>query len=497
MACGFPLSDPEYSAFHPLFFLLRCNLDRLYELHLQMFDHAASCGDMEQHQRQLHEEKGESDLFQRPLESLVHPFDHRKLMPSDAFSTQDLGYVYDELPSEPLAEPFRSGTPREDPVYAAFKGIDPQSLKGKSYLLHVFAFPRSEAETWRPPAGGPEAWMDHNSYVGCHAVMGRPGLEKARSQAGKSMDVLLEVQQALVRQRLSRHETRLRVMCVDQLGDVFEREETPIPAPVLVGPLFEDATEVLRQGSSGGEVRQLQERLSRLGYSPGEVDGRFGERTEEAVKLFQRCSCLKEDGVAGRATKLQLTRQRYDLQPDLPGPPVSARRLAPGRTLRYRVHALPYSLERNREPALAEISQTFAQWGEALGVKFEHADGSWPRTDVVLSFADLSANGADFHGGLAVQGGQLSEVTDGKITLDAGEHWLLQRDEIPLRRPQAVRLQPVLLHAVGHFVGLVHSASPQDVMWPYYEREHAPCALSSRDAALARERAEEGGCRQQ
>lgn len=62
----------------------------------------------------------------------------------------------------------------------------------------------------------------------------------------------------------------------------------------------------LRRTSSSGYVRRLQKALAALGYDPGSADGRFGEKTENAVRLFQTVRGLASDGVAGRATLKQI-----------------------------------------------------------------------------------------------------------------------------------------------------------------------------------------------
>ena len=59
---------------------------------------------------------------------------------------------------------------------------------------------------------------------------------------------------------------------------------------------------VLKQGSTGGEVKEVQRRLKEWGYYNGEVDGIYGAGTVEAVKYFQRKNGLTPDGVAGKAT---------------------------------------------------------------------------------------------------------------------------------------------------------------------------------------------------
>ena len=62
----------------------------------------------------------------------------------------------------------------------------------------------------------------------------------------------------------------------------------------------------LRRTSSSGYVRRLQKALAALGYDPGGADGRFGEKTENAVRLYQTVRGLTSDGVAGRATLKQI-----------------------------------------------------------------------------------------------------------------------------------------------------------------------------------------------
>lgn len=62
----------------------------------------------------------------------------------------------------------------------------------------------------------------------------------------------------------------------------------------------------LRRLSRSGYVTRLQKALSALGYDPGSADGKFGEKTENAVKLYQTVRGLTSDGIAGRATLKQI-----------------------------------------------------------------------------------------------------------------------------------------------------------------------------------------------
>ena len=63
--------------------------------------------------------------------------------------------------------------------------------------------------------------------------------------------------------------------------------DQPMPAPVL------------RVGSKGDAVKELQARLQTLGYDPGEIDGQYGNGTRNAVRLFQQVNGLEADGIFG------------------------------------------------------------------------------------------------------------------------------------------------------------------------------------------------------
>jgi peptidoglycan L-alanyl-D-glutamate endopeptidase CwlK len=59
---------------------------------------------------------------------------------------------------------------------------------------------------------------------------------------------------------------------------------------------------VLREGSTGDQVLQLQSKLKELGFDPGNVDGDFGPKTTIAVLVFQRVKGLQSDGTVGPQT---------------------------------------------------------------------------------------------------------------------------------------------------------------------------------------------------
>ena len=62
------------------------------------------------------------------------------------------------------------------------------------------------------------------------------------------------------------------------------------------------AAKVLEVGSSGSDVKAVQKKLIQWGYMSGTADGRYGEKTRDAVRAFQRKNGLSADGRVGPAT---------------------------------------------------------------------------------------------------------------------------------------------------------------------------------------------------
>lgn len=82
--------------------------------------------------------------------------------------------------------------------------------------------------------------------------------------------------------------------------------ETPILAPTVAAATATPRLYLLKKGSTGASVRNLQARLIELGYLTGEPDGIFGKATETAVREFQLRNGLTVDGKAGVQTQEKL-----------------------------------------------------------------------------------------------------------------------------------------------------------------------------------------------
>jgi hypothetical protein len=76
-------------------------------------------------------------------------------------------------------------------------------------------------------------------------------------------------------------------------------------------PQGADYNQIMKRGSRGEGVKQLQRNL---GMTGAEVDGIFGPATEKAVRTFQQTSGAKVDGIVGPETRAMI--EKYANNPD-------------------------------------------------------------------------------------------------------------------------------------------------------------------------------------
>lgn len=63
---------------------------------------------------------------------------------------------------------------------------------------------------------------------------------------------------------------------------------------------------IYKQGDRGGYIWEMQRRLGFLGFYQGKIDGKFGSKTDRAIRWFQSAYGIKSDGKVGADTKLKL-----------------------------------------------------------------------------------------------------------------------------------------------------------------------------------------------
>lgn len=94
---------------------------------------------------------------------------------------------------------------------------------------------------------------------------------------------------------------------------ILEKRGTPKPPPLPVvhnPPL--DSSAISFTTAQTWPIRDLQQALELLGFSPGKIDGIFGYKTRKAVERFQRHNKLVVDGWVGRRTALKLQKRLLD-----------------------------------------------------------------------------------------------------------------------------------------------------------------------------------------
>ncbi|GAX77217.1 hypothetical protein CEUSTIGMA_g4663.t1 [Chlamydomonas eustigma] len=292
--CGYPMSVVQFAAFHPIFFLHHCNLDRLYETHLATNPHAQAEFQSHEWSRllrdigaanvqraksclaplelpKLNDMNRPKTLYELPLIPFKHPVTGLDMMPKDCFDTISLGYAYDRLTSIP---PQQLQAPL---IWAVFRGVDVAGkLASVSYTVFVFVVRKRFEQQWTPPQPKLEALLQSHNLAGITAIFGAKGegCDNCMKRR-KPITLKVNISQALSDQGISRHQAGLRVIAMDHHHQFFLLESTAIPQPMIEGPYFSHSWLLLRQGAIPGvpeavlegEVLQLQKFLKKHGYS--------------------------------------------------------------------------------------------------------------------------------------------------------------------------------------------------------------------------------------
>ena len=83
-------------------------------------------------------------------------------------------------------------------------------------------------------------------------------------------------------------------------------QNTPIPTAAPTSAPTPETARTLKKGSTGADVKKLQQALIDLGYLDDIADGTYGAKTQDAVTLFQAVNGLDADGLAGAKTQALL-----------------------------------------------------------------------------------------------------------------------------------------------------------------------------------------------
>merc|ERR1719461_2014568 len=497
VASGWPMTSVELAAFNPLFYLHHCNVDRIFQKYLTI--ETDSKEEFERNQDILHE-NGREDLYEKWCEPFYVDREKKiKFLPEHGYGpTEKLGFTYNELPPTP------GDFIREMPFVALFQNVDMMKLKKKSYQIHVFCQPKDEKD----PKPLPEKILDFAKdvrYAGWAAIFGGRGKGCPNCETSPPVNKWVVLNDALFNLKLTCYDVKLNCICFDERGVRMKLEECAgVPVPKIRGPYFatpEKMSEETTDEKWAGDSYMIQKYLKKYGYYNDVTDGWFGGVTKKAVELFQKMNPsadaidqhLKVDGIAGPKTKATMSLSRYDDKPDIvwlnldddekePTKKPATANYEKGTTVTYALGTFPGYLD--AAAAKKDCEAAIAEWNALNLVKFVEGK-DLASADLKIIFSNLSPkNDRAFDG----RGGMLAESTKGHVAFDNSERWLTSADnfvEVQGGIGRRFKLLPVLLHEMGHVVGLEHSTNAFDVMCPYYNGEKVKLTKGDIEAAEA------------
>lgn len=95
----------------------------------------------------------------------------------------------------------------------------------------------------------------------------------------------------------------------------------------VTAPAVTLGSRLLKNGSRGDDVKQLQAVLNELGFEAGEADGIYGSKTAAAVKRMQQAADITVDGHYGSESHSALMGMVADANPDTDGDAAAQKQL--------------------------------------------------------------------------------------------------------------------------------------------------------------------------
>jgi len=263
-----------------------------------------------------------------------------------------------------------------------------------------------------------------------------------------------------------------------------------------ISDLAVDELSELTLGSTGRQVIALHGYFCRYGYFPNaslqwsypawqplvssspSEQSTFDSNTKAAVLAFQQNAGLKPTGIIDSATWAALRHARCGV-PD----GIVARDRSVGtytsntgswdhNTLTWRLVNTDTDAPNRRAEIENLIAAAFAPWDAVSGFTFNKVTSG---ADIEITFVH-PPNGSAWSG----QTAQISQGAD--VFLNGDRNWSIGVSPTPA---DAMDMRSVLMHELGHAVGLAHTPYSDAIMYPFYDFGQAPKTTPSLDDTTA------------